>query len=211
MKKTIFAVLIFISVVAQAQNMKEVFINMPDSLCPLLTKNNRADFADFLESKMRAEVKNKFENPSEMKVLTKDYTLVQTSSASTLQMKLLPVNDSTRIICTVNTVTGPASDSEIRFYTSDWKELPAGDFLTPPSVEAFFIQSDTINAEKSAESRCVADMNLIKANLSPDSNTLNFTYATVDYLDKDAAKNLRLYLKNSPLTYRWEGGKFTEN
>ena len=64
---------------------------MPDSMCLLLTKNNRADFADFLESNMRAQVKNKFENMSEMKTLTKDYLLLETTSASTLQMKLLPL------------------------------------------------------------------------------------------------------------------------
>ena len=38
-----------------AQLAKTCFTNMPDSLSPLLTAVNRADFIDFLESKMKAE------------------------------------------------------------------------------------------------------------------------------------------------------------
>ena len=41
-----------------AQPAKTCFTNMPDSLSPLLTAVNRADFIDFLESKMKAEVTN---------------------------------------------------------------------------------------------------------------------------------------------------------
>ena len=34
----------------QAQEAKTCFKNMPDSICPLLSAVNRADFIDFLES-----------------------------------------------------------------------------------------------------------------------------------------------------------------
>lgn len=210
MKKIMLLALLLFPVFTQAQEMKAVFVNMPDSLCPLLTKNNRADFADFLESKMRAEVKNKFDKPSEMKVLTKDYTLVEVSSASTLQLKLLPVNDSVRIICMVNTMSGPANDSEIRFYTTDWKELPLEDYLAMPIAESFFITSDKINSDKLAAARGVADMTLIKAVLASDTPTLSFTYTTVDYMDKEAAQDIRPYLKKEPLLYKWENGRFVE-
>ena len=211
MKKIVLLFLIIFPAIAHTQDMKEVFVNMPDSLCPLLTKNNRADFADFLDSKMKAEVKNKFDNTSEMKVLTKDYTLVETSLASTLQMKLLPVNDSTKVICMIRTVNGPASDSEIRFYSTTWKEIPLENYLTEPSIDSFFIVSDTVNTEKLFSARSVADMNLIKATLASDAQTLSFDYATVDYMDKDAAKEIRSYIKKTPLIYKWENGKFIEN
>ena len=44
----------------QAQEAKTCFKNMPDSICPLLSAVNRADFIDFLESKMKTEVTNSF-------------------------------------------------------------------------------------------------------------------------------------------------------
>jgi len=49
----------------QAQEAKTFFKNMPDSLSPLLTAVNRADCIDFLESKMKAEVTNRFGGKSE--------------------------------------------------------------------------------------------------------------------------------------------------
>ena len=99
-----------------AQLAKTCFTNMPDSLSPLLTAVNRADFIDFLESKMKAEVTNRFGGKSEMTELTPDYIRVQVTPQSTWQMKLLSVNDSTRLICTVSTVCAPACDSYIKFY-----------------------------------------------------------------------------------------------
>ena len=48
------------------QEAKAVFVSMPDSLSPLLTAVNRADFIDFLESKMKAKVENRFGGESEM-------------------------------------------------------------------------------------------------------------------------------------------------
>ena len=39
-----------------AQDMKSVFIAMPDSITPLLTKVNKEDCVDFLDSNMKAEV-----------------------------------------------------------------------------------------------------------------------------------------------------------
>lgn len=208
MKKILLLISLLLPSLMQSQNIKDVFINMPDSMCLLLTKNNRADFADFLESNMRAQVKNKFENMSEMKTLTKDYLLLETTSASTLQMKLLPVNDSVNVKCAVETYNGPASDSHISFYSTDWKDLPMSDFITLPSVDVFLQVSDTIDIEKRNLALKKADMSLIKADLSPDSQTLIFTYTTIDYLDKDSSEELCSFLKTDPVVYEWRNGHF---
>jgi hypothetical protein len=54
MKKSLLgSFLLFLALFAQAQDARTVFINMPDSLMPLLTKVNREDCIDFLDSKMR--------------------------------------------------------------------------------------------------------------------------------------------------------------
>ena len=84
MKKNILLVfLCFFALSAFAQNMKSVFVAMPDSITPLLTKVNKEDCIDFLDSNMKAEVKNRFDGTAEMKVVTEDYTLVQTSEVGT--------------------------------------------------------------------------------------------------------------------------------
>ena len=139
---------IFCAMPMVAQNMRSVFIAMPDSITPLLTKVNKEDCVDFLDSQMKAAVKNRFDGTAEMKVLTEDYTLVQTSEIGTLEMKLLPVNDSTKVVCIVKTVCASACDSDVRFYASDWsKELDAASFLQRPSADFFFLPNDTLSEE----------------------------------------------------------------
>ncbi|WP_455674884.1 DUF3256 family protein [Phocaeicola sp.] len=196
------------AVFVQAQDMKSLFVSMPDSVAPLLTKVNREDCIDFLASNMKAEVKNRFGNPSELKKLTGDYLFMQTTPQSSVEMKLLPVNDSVKVVCVVNTVCASACDSQLRFYSTDWNELPVEDFVQLPLADAFYASADS--SEAYADIRAKADMELIKIELSPENTTLSFTYTTPDYLAKEDREKISAYLRKSPVVYKWGGGKFTE-
>lgn len=188
---------------------KECFTNMPDSLSPLLTAVNRADFIDFLESKMKAEVTNRFNGKSEMTELSTDYLHIKMSDQSTWQMKLLPLNDSTAVICTVSTVCAPACDSHIRFYTTDWQPLPTADFLpTLPVMDDFLtVAPDTAQQFRYQEARRQADILLMKADLSAKDTTLTFACTTPDYMEKEAAETLKPFIRR-PIVYVWKEGKF---
>ena len=130
---------------------------MPDSLSPLLTKVNREDCIDFLESKMKAQVENRFGKKSEMTDLSKDYIRMQMSSQSTWQMKVLALNDSTNVICTVSTACAPACDSSIRFYTDDWKPLTASLYITLPVMGDFLNTPDSARIRQAQSSlNCVS-------------------------------------------------------
>ena len=193
---------------AFAQDMKSVFIAMPDSITPLLTKVNKEDCVDFLDSQMKAAVKNRFDGTAEMKVLTEDYTLVQTSEIGTLEMKLLPINDSTKVVCMVKTVCASACDSDVRFYASDWsEELDAASFLQRPSADVFFLPNDTLS-EEGILIRKKADMHLLKASLSKDEPTLTFIYTTPDYLNQEDQEKLLPHLRKEPVVLEWKDGKF---
>lgn len=193
----------------QAQEAKTYFKSMPDSLSPLLTAVNRADFIDFLESKMKAEVTNSFGGKSEMTELSSDYISMKITPQSTWQMKLLAVNDSTSLICTVSTVCAPACDSHINFYTTDWKELPSSTYLsTLPVMKDFIVEApDTTDIYKYQAACRQADMLLMKADLSAKDVTLTFAFTTFDYMDKEAADKLKPFIRR-PITYIWKEGKF---
>lgn len=191
-----------------AQDMKSVFIAMPDSITPLLTQVNKEDCVDFLDSNMKAEVTTRFGGTAEMKVLTEDYVFLQTTPSSTLEMKLLPVNDSTKVVCMVKTVCASACDSEIHFYTSDWKgKMAVGDFLQKPEQEAFYLPNDSVT-EESVLIRKKADMHLMKASLSKEDASLTFIYTTPDYLNKEDKKQMLRYLNPNPVVFQWKDGKF---
>jgi hypothetical protein len=188
--------------------MKSVFIAMPDSITPLLTKVNKEDCVDFLDSNMKAEVKNRFDGTAEMKVLTDDYALIQTSEVGTLEMKLFPVNDSTKVVCMVKTVCASACDSEIRFYTSDWRqELDKKEYLQWPDAGTFFLLKDSLS-EEDVFIRQKADMHLMKASLSKDEPTLTFIYTTPDYLNQEDKEKLLPHLRKEPVVLEWKDGKF---
>ena len=190
----------------RAQELRSLFVAMPDSVLPLLTKTNRMDCIDFLDSNMKAEVKNRFNNTSELKVLTKDYLELQLTSQSSVEMKLLPMNDSVKVVCMVHTVCGPVCDSEITFYDTQWKQLPSKNFITLPEVDRFYYLNT--NEESYATVRKAADMYLMKANLSSEASTLTFIYTTPEYLSKEDREKLELYLRKEPIVYQWGEGRF---
>lgn len=211
MKKIIFTVGMLLGACSlHAQDMKSLFVAMPDSVAPLLTKVNREDCIDFLASDMKAEVKNRFGNVSELKKLTEDYLLMQTTHSSSMEMKLLLLNDSVKVICMVNTVCGPACDSEIRFYDIQWQPLAKEDFIQLPAVDSFYLPADSLAGEEYVVIRQKADMELVKAALAEDKATLSFIYTTPDYLTKEDREKLAKYIKRQSVIYEWKEGKFQQ-
>ncbi|MBE6275745.1 MAG: DUF3256 family protein [Bacteroides sp.] len=191
-----------------AQDMKNVFLAMPDSLTPLLTKVNKEDCIDFLASSMKAEVKNRFDQTAEMKMLTDDYLQIQMTAKSSLEMKLLPVNDSVKVVCLIKTVCASVCDSEVHFYTSDWsRKLSTTDYWQCPENDAFYLPMDSITEEYTLI-RKQADLDLMKMSLSKDDTNLSVVYTTPDFLNEENKKNLLPYLRKESLVYRWENGKF---
>lgn len=209
-KWNLLLLLVFVGAgVLSAQEAKTCFVNMPDSLSPLLSSVNRADFIDFLGSKMKAEVTNNFGGKSEMTELSPDYIRVKMTEQSYWQMKLLPVNDSTKVICTVSTVCAPACDSHINFYTTDWKELPSSSYLPAlPAINDFIAGiPDTVDVYEYQEACRQADILLMKADLSAEDSKLTFTFTTPDYMEKKAAEKLKPFLRR-PVSYSWSRGRF---
>ena len=193
-----------------AQTMKELFVSMPDTLSLIFTPVNRADCVDFLASGIRAQVTNRFNNPSEVTNLTDNYLRAQITESSVWEMRTLPVKDSVSVICFVKTVKAPVEDSHILFYTQDWQPLPTSDFLSAlPTADDFFrtdlneSQTDSLN-----ELREQAYITFIKASLSPTEDTLSFTYTTPEYMNREERDKINAYLRKTPITYIWKDKHF---
>ena len=202
----LFSILLSLSV--NAQDINSVFISMPDSLSPLLTKVNRQDFADFLSSGMKAVVKNRFEGKSEMLKLTDTYLKLKTTSSSSEEMKLLPLNDSVNVVCVVKTYAGPAEDSSVSFYSTDWKKLPLRNFISLPEHEDFYKPSaDSISVVTKED--FASDMYMMRAELSDKDNTIVFKCTSAETMGKESAEQVKPYTLDS-LRYNWKNGKFVK-
>lgn len=209
MKKYIFLLLFLFSYTLSAQNLKSYFISMPDSIIPLLTKMNREDCIDFLDSNMKAEVKNRFGKPSELKKITDNYLYLQTTPNSSVQMKMLAINDSTKIIGVIKTYKAKTYDSNIAFYSTDWKRLSTKSYIDIPSKNSFSVASDTISSDLPIQEIIdIMGIPLIKASFFEDSNDLVFDYTAPNTLDSEQLKGIDLKKGNYSIQYKWEDGRF---
>ena len=204
-----FVVGLFSLASLQAQEAKTLFVNIPDSLTPLLTKVNREDCIDFLESKMKAQVENRFGKKSEMTELGTDYVRMQMSPQTSWQMKVLELSDTTKVVCLVSTACAPACDSSLRFYTTDWKPLADSQFISLPVMSDFLSTPDSTTIYDFDEARRSADMLLMKADFSKDNSELTLTLTTPDYMAKETAEKLKPFLRR-PIVYHWKNGVFTK-
>ena len=193
-----------------AQQVRESFVNMPDSLSTLLTKINREDFIDFLDSNMKAEVNNRLGGKSEMTKLSDDFLEVKMTTESTYQLKVLTKTDGTSLLCAISTACAPACDSHIDFYTADWQPLYQTDFLPQmPTLSNFLKPLPEDAAYTLRNAYCQADLLFMKASLSPDEATLTFTFTTPDYMASEATKLIEPYI-NPTVTLQWDGAKFVK-
>ena len=146
---------------------RDIFAEAPDSIFPLLTKNNRLDQIDFRENNMQAVVKNKFDDHSELLVLSDKYLKLQLSEHCVVEMRLL--SDSTFIM--VQTYNAPASDSHIQLFDTSWNELPQT--IERPSVDEFLSEDVDIDTRLALQA-----LPLIKASLSESDDTITFALQT---------------------------------
>ena len=112
-----------------AQTLKDVFKQMPDSLMPYLSANNRLDFIDFMDSNMKAEVTNQTGGTSEMTALTDDSLSIRMSDALRVDMLLFdldePVDTIRQVIVFVETFLSDSiyGESVSKTFSLDWQPV----------------------------------------------------------------------------------------
>ena len=95
MKKILMLfIAVALSLSVSAKSMREVWISMPDSIIPYLDKNLRMELIDFIDMKVKAEVKNKLDENTEIDVFSDNYVSIRLNGSSQMQIKLLPLMSS---------------------------------------------------------------------------------------------------------------------
>ncbi len=132
MKRFVFSLIVTLiasSSFAQELTIRDVLRQMPDSLMPYLSTNNRLDFLDFLDSGMKAEVKNQFDGVSAMTALTSDSLSIRMNAALSVEMLLLkldqPLDTISHVLVFAETFKADSvyGDKSIRYFTTDWQQI----------------------------------------------------------------------------------------
>ena len=132
MKKWILAyLLLFFACISSAQELKlrDVFRQIPDSLMPTLSVNNRLDFIDFMDSNMKAAVRNQLGGMSEMTALTDDSLSVRMSDALRIDIMLLtldePIDTIRQVVVFAESFLTDSvyGETVVKFYTPDWQRI----------------------------------------------------------------------------------------
>ena len=178
----LFLLFMFTCLQVQAQvRMRDVFAQMPDSIFPLLTQNNRLDCIDFIENDMVARVKNRFDEPVVLLQLDSTYLKLQNSEKSYVEMKLFTMGDKL-YVCMNKTYLGPCEDSEVVIYDLSWNLVSN---VPRPVVLDFVANTDAYTTQQLdtvAMIRTESEtLPLIKATLSPNSPELCWTLQTAEF------------------------------
>ena len=130
-------ILQFSFLTSPAQNVREVFKTMPDSLAPYLSLNNRLDMMDFVDAGMKAIVTNQLGGDTEMTFLSDDSLSVKMNSAFLLDLKIQK-QDTTTVVCLKRTYLTQKGQYEVvsQTFTSYWRPL------SKPVVESTLSKRD---------------------------------------------------------------------
>ena len=188
----------------RADNLRTLFITMPDSITPTLTKSDRLDFLDYMDSGMKARVRNKLGGESVMTRFDENMLSIQTSQSGRMDMLLLKRGKDENLICIIRTVNAKYEDSRLSFFTEDWKSVPADELIELPVIDDYL----TKDALKNDSLDYFKKMSMLRLqSIVPADGALEFRYTSLDDLGEDADK-YRDWFKPTPLRFNWNGKTF---
>lgn len=197
MKKIFLILLVSFSLLPlNAQNMRQIWLEMPDSIVPYLNRSLRTELADYVTMGMKSEAMNALRDTTRIEKLTDDYILVQLSNATKLEIKSLDAST----IAMVQTWCGPLAESKLSLFTNNWEVKPLNIDVSP-----MFVKPDTMSQQRYSELLDMANVTMNEMQLSVKDNSLTIKYS-VPLLSSTDKKEMQTILRQRKLN--WNGITF---
>ncbi len=197
MKKTLI-IICFLTcwLCVSAQSLREVWVEMPDSILPYLSKSQRTELADYVEMKAEPAVLSTFGDSVRIECMTNNYLLLKANEATRLEIKLLDNNT----IALVQTWMAPAAESKLSFFNLQWqpKEVVV-------DYKANIVKPESMNDEDFVDLKTLMYPRLKEYRLSADNNSLSVSW-NYPLLSKKDVKRVADLLK--PQVLNWTGKDF---
>ena len=197
MKKTLI-IICFLTcwLCVSAQSLREVWIEMPDSILPYLSKSQRTELADYVEMKAEPVVLNVFGDSVRIERMTNNYLLVKASEVTILEIKLLDNNT----LALVQTWKAPAAESKLSLFNLQWQPKEA-----VVEYNENIVKPDTMTDEEFNDLKSLMYPRLKEYRLSPENNSLSVSW-NYPLLSKKELKRMVDLLK--PKVLNWTGRDF---
>ena len=179
-----------------AQSLREVWIEMPDSILPYLSKSQRTELADYVEMKAESAVLSTFGDSVRIERMTNNYLLLKANEATRLEIKLLDNNT----LALVQTWMAPAAESRLRLFNLQWQPKEA-----VVEYKANIVKPDSMSDEDFSDLKTLVSPRLKEYRLSADNNSLSVSW-NYPLLSKKDVKRVTEILKSQVLN--WTGKDF---
>lgn len=197
MKKTLI-IICFLAcwLSVSAQSLREVWVEMPDSILPYLSKSQRTELADYVDMKADPAVLNSFGDSVRIERMTNNYLLVKANEVTRLEIKLLDNNT----LALVQTWMAPAAESKLSLFNLQWQPKEA-----VVAYKVNIVKPDSMSDEDFTELKTMMYPRLKEFRLSADNNSLSVSW-NYPLLSKKDAKRVADLLKTQVLN--WTGKDF---
>ena len=179
-----------------AQSLREVWIEMPDSILPYLSKSQRTELADYVEMKAEPAVLSAFGDSVRIERMTNNYLLLKANEATRLEIKLLDNNT----LALVQTWMAPAAESKLSLFNLQWQPKEA-----VVDYKVNIVKPDSMSDEDFADLKTLMSPRLKEYRLSADNNSLSVSW-NYPLLSKKDVKRVTEILKSQVLN--WTGKDF---
>ena len=178
------------------QSLREVWIEMPDSILPYLSKSQRTELADYVEMKAEPAVLSTFGDSVRIERMTNNYLLLRANEATRLEIKLLDNNT----LALVQTWMAPAAESKLSLFNLQWQPKEA-----VVAYKANIVKPDSMSDEDFSDLKTLMSPRLKEYRLSADNNSLSVSW-NYPLLSKKDVKRVTELLKSQVLN--WTGKDF---
>lgn len=189
------------SQMAFSQSIKEVWLNMPDSLFPYLNRSLREDCFTFKSKGLDLETDNLLKEKTAIDTCANDYMAVRLSKSASLQMRLLPYAKGDSVVCVAVSYHIPETDSQVSLYTKDWIKMSEISF----DIGQLVSRPDTMGVDEYEDLLKLLDPYLVSASVSPSENSLEVCVSAASVSEEEKEK-LKTILKKRKFV--WTGESF---
>ncbi|MBR6182512.1 MAG: DUF3256 family protein [Prevotella sp.] len=187
------------------RNMRQLWIDMPDSLVEYLNATKRTEMVDFYDMGVRAETTNLLTSATVLDSIADDYAHISLNESAKMQLALLKSSTGDSVICMVRTYIGEAPESVVTFYDGKWRPRDAEKLMAKVETSQLMARPDTMDVEKYERLCSYIDPVMVVADYDPEQQALVLSLST-PLLTNEEMRRVKAILLQRKL--KWNGVMF---